>query len=355
MTPRAAAPGPSRDNVPPADAQTAAPVSAAEWSHALGRFRTPSNRRAVVELAITLIPFVGCWILMYVALAHRAEWLYVPLLVLASGLLVRLFLIQHDCGHRAFFASKRANDWLGRAIGVLTLTPYEHWRRAHAVHHATHGNLDRRGVGDVDTLTVAEYLSRSRWSRLRYRLYRNPLVMFGIGPIYVFLVTNRIPAGFLRGGWRPWASTMGTNLGIAGVVLLMIHEVGLPAFLRVHAPIVLIAGVAGVWLFYVQHQFERTLWDKRETWSVRDGALHGSSHYDLPRVLRWFTANIGVHHVHHLASTIPYYRLRVVLRAYPALAAVNRLTLRQSFSCARLALWDERSRRMVGFRDLPTL
>jgi len=334
------------------DQNSVFPMSAAEWSRALARFRTPTNGRALIELALTLVPFVVTWILIYIAWTWRVPWAAVPLAVVASGLLVRLFLIQHDCGHNAFFANRRANDWVGRILGVLTLTPYAHWRRAHAVHHATHGNLDRRGVGDVDTLTVGEYLARSRWARWRYRLYRHPLVMFGIGPAYVFLVTNRIPAGFMRGGWRPWLSTMGTNFAIALAGAALVQALGIGVLLTVHAPIVLMAATAGVWLFYVQHQFERSYWTHADAWTFRDAALLGSSYYAMPAVLRWFTANIGVHHVHHLSSGIPFYRLPDVLRAHPALAATNRLTLRRSLGCAALALWDGPSRRLVRFADL---
>ena len=326
--------------------------TAADWSRVLSRFRTPANGRAIAELVLTIVPFIGLWVLTYIAWMHRMAAVAIPLSLLASAFLVRLFLIQHDCGHGAFFKNRRANDWLGRILGILTLTPYAHWRTAHATHHATHGNLDRRGVGDVDTLTVAEYLARPRWTRMRYRLYRHPVVMFGIGPAYVFFVTNRLPAGFMRSGWRPWLSTMGTNAA-AGIVLAALgSSIGLGTLLLVHAPIMLVAATMGVWLFYVQHQFEHSHWTRASTWNARDAALIGSSHYALPPVLRWFTANIGAHHVHHLSSGIPFYRLPNVLRTYPALAAINRLTLRQSFRCAALTLWDEPSHRLVRFADV---
>ncbi|HEY4349593.1 MAG TPA: fatty acid desaturase, partial [Paraburkholderia sp.] len=314
--------------------------------------RTPANRRAIAELLLTIVPFIGLWVLTYIAWMRGMAWVAIPLSLVASAFLVRLFLIQHDCGHGAFFESRRANDWLGRILGVLTLTPYAHWRMAHATHHATHGNLDRRGVGDVDTLTVAEYLARPRWARMRYRLYRHPVVMFGIGPAYVFLVTNRFPAGFMHTGWRPWLSTMGTNAAIGVVCAALAFNVGLGALLLVHAPILLVAATTGVWLFYVQHQFEYSHWTRASTWNARDAALIGSSHYALPPVLRWFTANIGAHHVHHLSSGIPFYRLPNVLRTFPALAGINRLTLRQSLRCAALTLWDEPSRRLVRFADV---
>jgi omega-6 fatty acid desaturase (delta-12 desaturase) len=278
-------------------------------------------------------------------------WLSLLLAVPAAGFLVRLFMIQHDCSHGAFFRHRHANDWIGRIIGVLTLTPYGFWRRTHALHHASSGNLGRRGFGDVDTLTVEEYRTRSRWGRLRYRLYRHPFIMFGIGPAYLFLLQHRLPVGMMRNGWQPWLSTMATNFAIALIAATLIWFLGVKAFLLVHLPIMLLASSIGVWLFYVQHQFEQTTWESDEDWKLHDAALHGSSHYDLPALLRWFTANIGVHHVHHLCSRIPYYRLPRALRDYPELRGLGRLTLLQSFRCVRLVLWDETQRRLVSFRE----
>jgi acyl-lipid omega-6 desaturase (Delta-12 desaturase) len=325
------------------DARTGVPV--------LTGYREPSFARSMLELVITAVPFALLWMLMWVAL-DAGYWLCLLLAVPAAGFLVRLFMIQHDCGHGSFFRHRLANDWVGRAIGVLTLTPYDFWRRTHALHHANSGNLDRRGIGDVDTLTVREYLSLSRWGRLRYRLYRHPLVMFGFGPAYLFVFKHRLPIGLMRGGWQPWLSTMSTNVAIAILVATMIQLVGAGPFLLVHGPIALLAASIGVWLFYVQHQFEDTFWADDEGWNFHQAALEGSSHYDLPGVLRWFTANIGVHHVHHLCSRIPYYRLPRVMRDHPQLAAAGRLTLPQSLKCVRLVLWDERSRRLISFREL---
>jgi len=321
------------------------------WRRVLSGYRTPSALRGVWELAITAIPFGLAWFGMYLALSRGHFWLYALLLLPAAGFLIRLFLIQHDCGHRAFFANRQLNDWLGRVLSVMTLTPYDHWRRQHAVHHATSGNLDRRGIGDMDTLTVAEYMARSRWTRLRYRAYRNPAVMFIIGPIFVFVFQNRLPAGFMR-EWKSWVGVMLTNAAVAVAGSALIWAVGIKMFLLVHGPIVLLGGAVGVWMFYVQHQFDQTYWAKGEAWDVHEAALHGSSHYDLPPVLRWFTANIGVHHVHHLSSQIPYYRLPMVLRDHPELRETSRVTLLQSFTCVRLALWDEDNRRLISFREL---
>ena len=274
------------------------------------------------------------------------------LAVPAAGFLVRLFMIQHDCGHGALFRNRSTNDWAGRVIGTLTLTPYDFWRRSHNIHHASSGNLQQRGIGDIETLTVREYLALPRGRRLRYRLYRHPLVMFGIGPAYLFLVQHRLPVGLMRKGWRAWASAMATNVMIALLVVTMVWLVGLRPFLLVHLPITLIAASIGVWLFYVQHQFEDTSWADASAWRFHDAALHGSSHYDLPAVLRWFTANIGIHHVHHLCSRIPFYRLPQVLRDHPELAKVGRITLFDSLSCVRLALWDEDRRRLISIDAL---
>jgi omega-6 fatty acid desaturase (delta-12 desaturase) len=262
-------------------------------------------------------------------------------------------MIQHDCGHGAFFRHRLANDWVGRIIGVFTLTPYDFWRRTHAVHHASSGNLDRRGLGDVKTLTVGDYLALSSWGRLCYRLYRHPIMMFGIGPAYLFILQQRLPVGLLRnGGWQPWLSTMTTNLAIAFVVAVLMWFVGVGPFLLVHLPITLIAASIGVWLFYVQHQFDPTFWARDCDWTQQEAALYGSSHYDLPGILRWFTANIGVHHVHHLCSRIPYYRLSKALRDHPELRDVSRLTMLQSFRCVRFVLWDEGRRRLISFHEM---
>jgi omega-6 fatty acid desaturase (delta-12 desaturase) len=320
------------------------------WTRILARYRQPSNGRGIVEIAITVGPLVGLWVVIWATLDF-GYWVSLLLALPAAGFLVRLFMIQHDCGHGSFFRQRPANDWVGRVIGVLTLTPYHFWQRTHALHHASSGNLDRRGYGDIDTLTIREYRARSFWGRLRYRLYRHPAVMFGVGPAYLFLVRQRLPFGLTKGGWRPWFSTMATNLSIALVVAALIWLIGVKAFLLVHLPIMMLAASIGVWLFYVQHQFELTTWDQDADWNLHGAALHGSSHYDLPVILRWFTANIGMHHVHHLCSRIPYYRLPRALRDHPQLREVGRLTLLQSFRCVRLVLWDETERRLVSFRE----
>jgi omega-6 fatty acid desaturase (delta-12 desaturase) len=322
------------------------------WLRVLGPYRQPSHARSVLEIAITFGPFAGLWTLAWAAYYLGCWWLSLLLAVPAAGFLVRLFMIQHDCGHGAFFRDRLANDLVGRVIGVLTLTPYDYWRRTHAAHHASSGNLDRRGLGDVDTLTVREYLSRSFWGRLHYRFYRHPLVMFGFGPAYLFVLRQRLPVGLFRGGREPWLSTMATNFAIAVVVALLMRLIGIGPFLLIHLPIALIAGSIGVWLFYVQHQFDPTFWARDTEWSFQEAALYGSSYYELPGILRWFTANIGMHHVHHLCSRIPYYRLPRALRDHPELRSISRLTILQSIRCVRLVLWDEGRRRLISFREM---
>ena len=336
------------------DSDIRATLDPRAWAPLLARYREPSCARSTIELVITAVPLVILWILMWAAL-DTGYWIGLLLAVPAAGFLVRLFMIQHDCGHGSFFRRRHANDWVGRVIGVLTLTPYDFWRHSHALHHANSGNLDHRGFGDVDTLTLREFLALPSWRQLLYRLYRNPIVMFGVGPMYLFVLQHRLPVGLMRSSWHFWLSTMATNLAIAALAVTMIWLVGLGPFLLVQLPITLLAGSIGVWLFYVQHQFEDTFWAHDEGWNFYEAALHGSSHYDLPGVLRWFTANIGVHHVHHLCSRIPYYRLPCVLRDHPELAAVGRLTMLQSLRCVRMVFWDERRRRLISFREMHIL
>ncbi|WP_112323597.1 fatty acid desaturase [Oceanibium sediminis] len=319
-----------------------------DWVRILARYRDPSTLRSWCELVITLGPFIG--------LGALALWL-VPTLpvvslllsVLNAGFLLRMFIIQHDCGHGSFFASRRLNDWVGRVFGIFTLTPYDVWRRTHAIHHSHSGDLDRRGIGDVLTLTTEEYAARRPLERLMYRTYRHPLVMFGLGPGYLFMLQNRLPLGLMGQGRRYWISAMATNLAIALIVAAVIATTGLAGLLLVVLPTTLVAASIGVWLFYVQHQFEDTHWNHTPDWQLHEAALHGSSHYDLPPVLRWFSGNIGIHHVHHLYSRIPFYRLPDVLRDHPILAEHCRMTLRQSLSCAHLDLWDHKRRRLVSF------
>jgi len=329
-------------------------IPAGDWINKLASYRQPDHLRSVMEIVITGVPFILLWLLAWQALSI-SYLLALAICVPAAAFLVRLFLIQHDCGHGSFFRSRAANDWVGRILGVMTMTPYHYWRRSHAIHHASHGNLDKRGIGDIDTLTVREYQNASTWDRFKYRLYRHPIVLFGIGPAYVFLIQQRWPAGLERAGWRFWASALGTDLAIIVAWGVMIYLVGWKQFLMLQIPMTIIASSIGVWMFYVQHQFEDMVWDKQENWDLHEAAFYGSSHYDLPLVLRWLTASIGVHHVHHLSSRIPYYRLQDVLKDHPQLKEVKRLTLRKSFSCVKLQLWNEETRKLISFAEARAL
>ncbi|HEY4193456.1 MAG TPA: fatty acid desaturase [Mesorhizobium sp.] len=320
------------------------------WLKILSRYKKPNRKRSTIELGVTLVPFIALWALCSISYVY-GYWWGLFLIVPAAGFLVRMFMIQHDCGHGSFFANRHADDWIGRALGVFTMTPYDCWRRAHATHHASAGNLDERGTGDIKTLTVSEYKNLPLHRRLAYRLYRHPLVMFGIGPTWIFVFEQRLPVGMMRGGVTPWVSSMATNLGIALAAAILIWFIGFVAFLVIHLSIVILAGSVGIWLFYVQHQFEETEWARDEKWEFQYAALHGSSYYDLPAVLRWFTGNIGIHHVHHLSAKVPHYRLPEVLRDYPELRNIGRITLLDSLRCVKLALWDENRGKLVSFRE----
>ncbi len=322
---------------------------AREWIKVLSKYRDPSVARSSFELAVTLGPFVVLWALAWWSLSISG-WLTLAISMCNAAFLLRLFAIQHDCGHGAFFNNRSVSDWVGRALGVVTLTPYDVWRRTHSVHHSASGNLGRRGMGDVHTLTVAEYKALSPLRKFHYRLYRHPIVLFGLGPSYLFFLQNRLPLGLMAQA-KYWVSAMSTNAAIIVALLVILYFGGIMPILLIFVPSTLVAATAGVWLFYVQHQFETTLWEQQEDWDLHDAALHGSSHYVLPSVLQWLSANIGIHHVHHLYSRIPFYRLPEVLRDHAPLAQGNRMTIRESIVNARLHLWDEKSKRLLSFRQ----
>ena len=320
------------------------------WLKRLMPYRRSNGWRGMFELAVTVIPFFTLWMLSWFLVANGIYW-GLLLTIPAAGFLLRLFMIQHDCGHGAFFGRRKLDDWLGRVIGVITLTPYDCWRKTHAIHHASSGNLDARGIGDVRTLTLTEYRALGFWGRLGYWLYRHPVVMFGLGPAFLFMLHQRLPFGVMRAGALPWVSTMGTNVAIAAIVVTAVWVIGIVPFLLVHLPIVVMAGTAGVWLFYVQHQFEETHWSQKPEWEFENAALHGSSFYDLPRPLQWLTANIGIHHVHHISSRVPYYRLPQVLKDFPELRSVGRISILESLRGVKLVLWDEAQQRLISFRE----
>lgn len=325
-----------------------------DWNAMLAPYRQPVRWRSVLQLVDTVVPLALLWLTMYWSLGV-GYWLTLLLAVPAALLVVRMFMLQHDCGHAAFFRSLKANNIVGSVIGVLTLVPYAYWRKTHAIHHATSGNLDARSFGDIDTLTVREYLSRSRLKRVLYRIYRHPLVMLLVGPTYQFIIKHRLPLDMPRSWKREWAGVHWTNLALVAVTCVMWLAVGIDRFLLVQLPITLIAGSVGVYLFYVQHQYEDTYWRYREAWNYHAAGLEGASHLVMPRVLQWFTANIGLHHIHHISSRIPNYRLQACYDQNPELQEVTRLTLGQSLKTLRLALWDEEEKRLVGFKDLRSI
>jgi len=325
-------------------------ISPREMARDLAAFRTPRAARSIWEVASTLVPFAVLMTIMLFTIeaGYYASFALTPF---AGMLLLRIFIIQHDCGHGSFFKSKTTNKWLGRTLGVFTLTPYDCWRRSHELHHASTGNLDARGFGDVDTLTVREYRAKGWLGRLGYRAYRHPLVLMGLGPAYLFLLRHRLPIGLMKAGWLYWISALLTNAVTAALLVTLGLLFGASVTAMVFLPVLLTAASVGVWLFYVQHQFESTYWENREEWSYHASAIEGSSYLHLPAVMNWFTGNISIHHIHHLVSRIPFYRLPAALKAHPELAQINRVSVGDAFGTMWLALWDEDNRKLVSFRE----
>jgi omega-6 fatty acid desaturase (delta-12 desaturase) len=328
------------------------PAGPAGWKQVVARYQNPALGRAVWQLVNTLVPYAALWYLMYLGLAV-SWWLVVPLAILAGGFLVRTFIIFHDCGHGSFFKSATANHLLGAITGALTFTPYYHWRWEHAIHHASAGDLDRRGTGDVWTLTVQEYLEASRGQRFAYRLARNPVVLFVIAPLVLFLGINRIPKP--KAPLRERYSVYGTNLAVGVMAAGLIWIFGLEAYLIIQLTVLMVAGSAGVWLFYVQHQFEGVYWERGEQWDYATAALKGSSFYKLPKILQWFSGSIGFHHIHHLSPRIPNYHLEKCHQAEPLFQTVKPVTLLSSLKSFTFRLWDEQRRKLVGYGHLRTL
>lgn len=325
-------------------------VTRSEWFRSLSKYETSDPRIATWQFLNTFVPYLVLWILM-VGMIRRgiSYWWVLPLVAVAAGLAVRLFIIFHDCCHASFFASRRANRLMGYVTGILVLTPYEGWRHAHAVHHATAGDLDRRGVGDIWTMTVDEYLDAPRRTQRAYRLFRNPIVLFILGPPLLFLIGNRFPER--NAGKAERQSVALTNLAILAIVGLSLWTVGLRTYLMIQIPITCMAGSLGVWLFYVQHQFEGVYWARHRDWDPMRAALAGSSYYHLPRVLRWFSGNIGLHHLHHLRPRIPNYQLQRCFDEVPEVH-VEPLTIRRSRKSLWMNVWDEAEQRLVGFHDI---
>lgn len=324
------------------------------WKEILGPYEGPDTRRSVIQLTTTALLFAAVWLTMFWA---TEAWLPLTFLLapLAAGLYTRLFIIQHDCGHGSYFESRRARDVVGFLLGILTLTPYRYWQRTHAIHHGSTGDLDRREYGDIDTLTVREYLALPWFRRLTYRLYRSTFVLLVLGPIWAFVLKHRAPYDAPLKWKREWRSVLATNAALAAILVFAWQTVGLGRFLLVQGSIFWLAGAFGIWLFYVQHQFEDTYWAENGDWEFHEASLHGSSFYDLHPALHWLTGNIGYHHVHHLNSKIPNYRLRACHEENPELQVVTSFGLLESFGCARLKLWDEENGRLIGWRELREL
>ncbi len=319
------------------------------WRQAVAKYQQSDTRRSYWQVVNTLLPYFVLWYLMYRSLAV-SYWLTLLLAIPAAGFMVRTFIIFHDCGHGSFFNSRKANDVLGFITGVLTFTPYYHWRHDHAIHHATAGDLDRRGVGDVMVLTVDEYLELPSWKRLGYRFLRNPFVMFAVGPLFVFLIVHRF--AHRTAGKRERYSVIWTNLILLGILVFMGLTIGIKAFVLVHLPILVLGTSFGVWLFYVQHQFEGVYWERHENWSFSAAGLQGSSFYQLPKLLQWFTGNIGFHHIHHLSPRIPNYFLERCHNENPVFDQVKPLTFLSSLKSLTFRLWDEKNRKLVGYSHL---
>jgi acyl-lipid omega-6 desaturase (Delta-12 desaturase) len=322
------------------------------WKEIVVKYQTPALGRSVWQIVNTLVPYAALWYLMYRSLAI-SYWLTVPLVLLAAGFVVRIFIIFHDCGHGSFFKSRKANDIWGFITGVLTFTPYYLWRWEHAIHHASSGDLDRRGTGDVWTLTVQEYLESSRWRRFAYRLARNPVVLFALGPWVLFLIIHRIPVG--KASRRERNSVYWTNLAILIMGAGLSCVFGLKTYLILQFSVVAVAASAGVWLFYVQHQFEGVYWERGEEWDYAMAALKGSSFYKLPKILQWFSGSIGFHHIHHLSPSIPNYHLEKCHKAEPLFQTVKPVTLLGSLKSFTFRLWDEQRHRLVGYSHLRKL
>jgi len=314
----------------------------------LPRYARPNLGRSLLAHATSVVPFLGLWVLMYLTL----DLSYLVVLVLAiptAGFVLRTYILFHDCAHGSLLRGPRANKWVGAVLAVMVFTPYARWRHDHALHHATAGDLDRRGAGDITTLTVGEYNARPMRSRIAYRLLRNPVVMFGLGPIYGMLLAPR----WSRPSDRPHIrrSVWGTNLALALIIGGLCWTIGWRAFVLVEAPLVLLAGGAGIWLFYVQHQFDHTYWQRSSEWTYTDAAMLGSSYLRLPKVLQFFTGNIGLHHVHHLSAKIPNYNLQRAHDDGPNFGNVPAVSLWKGLRAVRLKLWDEDAARLVTWKE----
>jgi omega-6 fatty acid desaturase (delta-12 desaturase) len=324
------------------------------WFQTTAKYGHADLRKSLWQLVDTFLPYGLLWALMFYTVRQRYPyWVTLALAVVAGGIQVRVFILFHDCCHGSFFASRRANTILGYISGILTFTPYEDWRYAHNIHHATAGDLDRRGIGDIRTMTTAEYLAAPRRRRLAYRIYRNPFVLFGPGAALLFLCFQRFTTK--GAGKRERRSVFLTNAALLVIVGAASLTIGLQTYLMIQLPIILIAGSLGLWLFYIQHQFESVYWAHNESWDPIKVALEGSSYFKLPKILQWFSGNIGLHHIHHVRPSIPNYHLQKCYDDMPAFQAVVPLTILTSVKSLRLSLYDEEQKKLISFRSLAAL
>ena len=322
------------------------------WKEIVGRYQQPSLWRSTWQIVNTLVPYAILWYLMSCSLSV-SYWITALLLIPAGGLSVRIFIIFHDCCHNSFFNSRRANDVLGFITGFLIFTPYRDWQQKHAIHHANAADLDRRGTGDVWTLTVQEYLESSFWKKFAYRLARNPFILFVIVPLFLFLIQYRVPS--FGADKRARYSVYWTTLAVFGIATALSSLFGFTTYLIIQLAIMMVAGPAGVWLFYVQHQFDGVYWARHSNWDYTKAALQGSSFYKLPKVLQWFSGNIGFHHVHHLSPRIPNYHLELCHKSDPLFESVKPVTLLSSLKSFTFRLWDEQLQIPVDYRHLRTV
>ncbi|MEK5416151.1 MULTISPECIES: fatty acid desaturase [Paenibacillus] len=312
-----------------------------------------NDRNASIrQLINTLGPLVLLWGGAYFSLSV-SYWLTLLLAIPAAGFVIRTFIIFHDCTHGSFFKNRKANDIIGTITGVLTLVPYRQWKHSHSIHHASSSNLDKRGIGDIWIMTVEEYAAASFWKRLYYRIYRNPIVMFGLGPIAVFMIQYRFNVKGARRKER--MNTYLTNISIAALYALLIWAIGWQAFLMVQLPVAFVSGFLGIWLFYVQHQFEDSYFENESEWSYVMAAVEGSSYYKLPKVLQWITGNIGFHHVHHLSPKVPNYNLEKAHNATPPLQKATTITIGTSLKALNFRLWDEENKRFISFKEMKSI
>lgn len=320
------------------------------WQKIILKYSKPDLRKSIWQIVNSVVPYAFTWFLLYRSLAYP-WWVTFLLSILAAGFLIRIFIIFHDCGHKAFFKSQKANNIVGKIMGIIAFTPFYKWHGQHWIHHATSANLDKRGIGDVWTMTLDEYVKSTRWERFVYRAFRNPFVMFLIGPVFIVFLTNRVTK-------KSMSKKEKKNVWFTNIVILLISAaislvIGLKAFLLIQIPVVLIAHVIGVWLFYIQHQYDEVMWVRNSEWEYKNAALHGSSFLKLPAVLQWFTGNIGFHHVHHLSPKIPNYNLARCHYENKIFNEIQPIRLFSTWRALSLNLWDEANVRMIGFRQIP--